>query len=158
MKHQSYEYRRRPLAVAGVILLASIGLASMPTRSWSAPGSDQSDTAQATAGVNRLITHLHQELKITPAQESLFQKVADVMRENAETMGSMAKQRADAAKTATAVDDLKSYAAISDAHADGTKKMITAFQPLYDSMSEDQKKTADQEFRDHYATHHRDRH
>jgi len=104
--------------------------------------------------VDGLIAHLHQELKITPAQETLFQKLADAMRENAETMSTLAKKRVDAAKTMTAVDDLKSYAEISEAHAEGAKKMISAFQPLYDSMSDDQKKAADEEFREHYATHH----
>lgn len=76
------------------------------------------------------------------------------MRENTDTMSTLAKKRADTANTMTAVDDLKSYADISEAHAEGTKRMITAFQPLYDSMSDDQKKTADREFREHYATHH----
>ena len=144
------------MVLAGVILLSSIGMASVPARSWADTASGQADTAQAkaSAGVNGLIAHLHEELKILPPQEPLFQKLADVMRENAETMGTLAKRRADAAKTMTAVEDLKSYAEISEAHAEGTKKMISAFQPLYDSMSDDQKKIADEEFREHYATHH----
>jgi len=135
-------------------------MASLPARSWSDTASGQANTAQAeaatkaAAGVDGLVAHLHHELKITPAQEALFQKLADVMRENAETMSTLAKRRVDAAQTMTAVDDLKSYAEISAAHAEGTKKMIAAFQPLYDSMSDDQKKTADEEFREHYATHH----
>jgi len=45
------------------------------------------------------------------------------------------------------VDDLQSYAAIADAHADGLKKLIPAFQALYTAMSDDQKKTADMLFR-----------
>ena len=161
MKHTSHESQARRLAVTAAILLSGIGMASLPARSWSDTASDQTSTAQvkgatnaAATGVGGLIAHLHQELKITPAQEALFQKLADVMRENAETMSTLAKKRADAAQTMTAVDDLKSYAEISEAHAEGSKKMIAAFQPLYDSMSDDQKKTADAEFREHYATHH----
>lgn len=69
------------------------------------------------------------------------------MRENAETMSRLAQERAEHAQTATALDDLKSYAEISEAHADGTKRMIQAFQALYDSMSPEQKNAADAEFR-----------
>jgi hypothetical protein len=148
------------LVITGAILLSSIGMATLPAGSWADTPSGQTDTAQAktatktATGVDGLIAHLHEELKITPAQEASFQKLADVMRENAETMSTLAKKRVDAAKTVTAVDDLKSYAEISEAHAEGAKKMVSAFQPLYDSMSDDQKKTADEEFREHYATHH----
>ncbi len=110
-----------------------------------------------TRGVDGLIAHLHEQFQITPAQEDLFQKLAAVMREDAATMKTLAQKRAEGAKTMTAVDDLKSYAQISEAHAEGAKKMIPAFEALYDSMSETQKKAADAEFRSHYSTHHRQR-
>lgn len=146
--------------IAGMVLLAGIAVASLSGGAWAdaaaapaAPGG--AATPGRPAGVEGLIGHLHQELKITPAQESLFLKVADVMREDAATMSTLAKKRADGAATMTAVDDLKSYAEISEAHAQGTKRMIPVFQELYSSMSEAQKKLADVEFRDHYATHHR---
>ncbi len=106
-------------------------------------------------GVDGLIAHLHGQFQITPAQEDLFQKLATVMREDAATMRTLAQKRAEGAKTMTAVDDLKSYAEISEAHAEGAKKMIPAFQALYDSMSEAQKKAADAEFRNHYSSRHR---
>ena len=145
-----------------MVLLAGIAVASLSCGAWadaagapaaSAPG--PSAAPGRPAGVEGLIGHLHQELKITPAQESLFLKVADVMREDAATMSTLAKKRADGAATMTAVDDLKSYAEISAAHAQGTQRMIPVFQELYSSMSEAQKKLADVEFRDHYAPHHR---
>ena len=46
-----------------------------------------------------------------------------------------------------AVDDLKSYGEITDAHADGIKKFTPVFATLYDSMSDAQKKQADTLFR-----------
>ena len=49
----------------------------------------------------------------------------------------------------TAIDDLKSYSEIADAHADGLKKFIPAFEPLYAGMSDAQKKSADTLFRQH---------
>jgi hypothetical protein len=45
-----------------------------------------------------------------------------------------------------AVDDLKSYGEIAEAHAAGIKKFVEAFEPLYSSMSDDQKKAADRAF------------
>ena len=59
------------------------------------------------------------------------------------------KARADKAKTMTAVDDLKSYAEIADAHADGLKKFVPAFEALYASMSDAQKANANTLFRGH---------
>jgi hypothetical protein len=56
------------------------------------------------------------------------------------------ERRAD--KNISALDDMKQYAEITQAHADGTKKLVDAFQPLYDSMSADQKKLADTTFRE----------
>jgi hypothetical protein len=159
LKIEKHGSRTRWPVVTGAFLLSGIAMASVPARSWADGPAVQAGAARARAatGVDGLIAHLHQELKITPAQEALFQKLADVMRENAETMSTLAKRRVDAAGTVTAVEDLKSYAEISEAHAAGAKKMITVFQPLYDSMSDDQKKAADAEFREHYATHHRHR-
>jgi hypothetical protein len=55
----------------------------------------------------------------------------------------------------TAVDDLKSYGEIADAHANGIKKLTPVFADLYTSMSDVQKKEADTLFRhgDHKHTH-----
>jgi hypothetical protein len=152
--------------ITSVILLSSIITASVPGATWAASATGQGNTAgqgttsapSAPGGVDGLIAHLHEAFKITPAQESLFQKLADVMRQDAEAMSALAKKRADDAKTMTAVDDLKSYSEISAAHAEGAKKMIPVFQALYDSMSADQKKAADDEFRVHYAAHHHRKH
>jgi hypothetical protein len=147
--------------------MSIIAIANMPARTWAAAASDQAGTAaQSTktapsavaVGVDGLIAHLHEVFKITPAQENLFQKLADVMRADANTMSVLAEKRANGAKTMTAADDLKSYSEISEAHADGTRKMIPVFQALYDSMSDAQKKAADDEFREHYAAHHHQKH
>jgi len=142
-------------------------MANLPGRTWANAPTGQAGTAPQTAktnpnasthGVDGLIAHLHEQFRISPTQETLFQKLADVMRENADTMNMLTKKRVDNAKTSTAVDDLKSYSEISEAHAAGTKKMIPVFQALYDSMSDAQKKAADAEFREHYAAHHHRKH
>lgn len=73
------------------------------------------------------------------------------MRDNAGTMDSLRQARTSQANSMTAVDDLKSYSQIADAHADGIRKLTPAFQALYDSMSDVQKKNADLIFQtDHH--------
>lgn len=90
---------------------------------------------------------MHDKLMITQAQEEQWGKVAQVMAENAKTMDTLTQARADRAKEMTAVDDLKSYGEITDAHADGIKKLTPVFATLYASMSDPQKKVADTLFR-----------
>ena len=90
---------------------------------------------------------LHAKLAITPAQEDLWKNLTQVMRDNEQTMEALTKARADKAKTMTAVDDLKSYAEITTAHAEGLKKFIPAFEALYGNMSDAQKTQADTLFR-----------
>lgn len=159
MNNIDQKSRARPLLIAAAIIAPAFTFATLPQRAWadtaSAPAAaTQPPKSKAAVGVDALIAHLHETLKITPAQESQFQKLADVMRENSQAMSMLAKKRSEAASRMSAVDDLKSYAEISKAHAEGTEKMVPVFQALYDNMPDDQKKIADQEFREHYATHH----
>jgi hypothetical protein len=119
----------------------STGSAAVSTKSSAA------QHGKEAPGIDAQVDHLHDSLKITAEQETLWRGVTDVMRENAETMSRLAQVRAEHAQTATAIDDLKSYAEISEAHAAATKRMIPVFQALYDSMSLEQKKAADAEFR-----------
>jgi len=99
------------------------------------------------------IKDLQVKLKITPAQEEPWNKVTQVMRDNAKTMEALYQARVGKAKAMNAVEDLKSYSEITQAHADGLKNFIPAFEALYTSMSDDQKKDADTLFR--YGGHHR---
>ncbi|MEX3936514.1 Spy/CpxP family protein refolding chaperone [Paraburkholderia phymatum] len=92
------------------------------------------------------INYLHSQLKITSAQESPWNNFADVMRSNSETMGNLFEQRR-ANPNVSALDDMKGYAEITQAHADGSKKLVDAFEPLYTSFSPEQKKLADETFR-----------
>jgi LTXXQ motif family protein len=154
-------FRTRRRRIAAVALSATIAIASLPL-AWSQTGASPAASTAAkshsgtegkretVSGIDALILHLHDSLKITPAQEQLWQQVAAVMRDNAATMTQLAKTRAENAGNRTALDDLKSYAEISEAHAEGTRKMIPVFETLYNSMSDEQKKAADVEFREHH--------
>jgi len=95
------------------------------------------------------IRELHKKLKITAAQEAEWNHFAEVMRDNAQTVDGVLKERSENLHTMSAVDDLRSYEKLADAHADGLKKLVPAFETLYNTMSEDQKKTADVVFAKH---------
>ena len=92
------------------------------------------------------IKHLHDQLKITADQEAQWKDVAQVMLDNASAIDSAVKDRVRMATGMTAIDDLKSYGAIVDAHADGIKKLAVVFAPLYSAMPEGQQKNADAVF------------
>ena len=109
------------------------------------------------ARVEAHIKRLHDQLKITSAEEPQWGGVAQAMRDNARQMQDAIAQRRDA-RGMTAVDDLKAYQAIADTHAQGLEKLLPAFQTLYDSMSDEQKKTADAIFskdRHHHKSMHK---
>ena len=97
--------------------------------------------------VEARIKYLHTKLNITPEQEPLWNNVAQVMLDNAKTMDELIKARSANAATMSPVDDLKSYSAIADAHADGLQKFIPVFESLYSSMSDAQKINASKLFR-----------
>lgn len=93
------------------------------------------------------IKDMHTQLMITPAEEAQWDKIADLMRDNAKTMDTLTQARIEHAKDMTAVDDLKSYGEIAQAHADGIKNLTPLFADLYAGMSDEQKKVADTLFR-----------
>ena len=137
------------LVVFAFVVLASPGISRAAS---SEPGMATAGKASKTERVEARIKELHTKLNITPAQEELWNKVAQAMRDNAKTMEALIKARSEKAGTMTAIDDLKSYGEIADAHADGLKKFIPAFEPLYAGMSDAQKKSADTLFRQHGRT------
>ncbi len=93
------------------------------------------------------IRKMHDKLKVSAAQEPLWEQVAAVMRSNDEKIDALGKERHDHAGTMTAVEDLRSYAAITDAHATATRTFIPPFEALYQAMSAEQQANADRIFR-----------
>jgi periplasmic protein CpxP/Spy len=120
--------------------------ASAPA-SMAQPNATKPNATKREARVEERITQLHSSLKITPQQDDQWSKFADVMRENAHTMGDLYRQRVAQRDSMSALDDMKQYAQITQADADGTKRLVDAFEPLYASLSPEQKKLADDSFR-----------
>lgn len=143
-------------ASAAATLLGAIVLASplfaasgevLPQASsqeaMTAPASDSA----GTASVEARIKVLHKKLHITAAQKPQWDNLAQVMRDNARAMADLQKQRAADAQSMSAVDVVKSYESVIEAHEDGMKKFVPPFEALYNTMSDAQKKTADSLFR-----------
>jgi LTXXQ motif family protein len=114
--------------------------------------STTSPETPAHGNVETHIRELHKKLQITDAEKPQWDALAQVMRDNAQKMVDLEKRRVAEAKSMTAVDVVKSYAEVIDAHEDGMKKFIPAFEDLYNSMSDSQKKIADSLFRSRART------
>ena len=70
------------------------------------------------------------------------------MRDNEAAMRRVSAEHSKAAgHIATAVEELRTYEAFSQAHVSGLKVLIDAFVVLYNSMSDTQKVNADSVFR-----------
>jgi beta-mannanase len=102
--------------------------------------------ASHSVEVEKHIKDLHAKLRITPAEESQWDKVAQTMRDNAMELDSAISKRDSLASHATAIEDLNSYGDMVQTHADSIKKLSTAFSELYDAMPDNQKKLADEVF------------
>jgi periplasmic protein CpxP/Spy len=140
--------------LAAATLLGMIVLASPLLAQTNPPATAQTDASKpaARAKTSRAdraetrVKQLHDQLKITAAQEPQWKAVAQAMRDDAAAMQSAIDKRKANRGKMTAIDDLQSYAEITETHLAGLKKLIPAFQALYDTMSPEQKKNADATF------------
>jgi len=98
--------------------------------------------------VEQRITDLHAALKITPDEETLWNGVAQAMRENAAAMDKLiASTQTAPPQNMSAMDDLNTYQNFTQAHLDGLKNLIGSFGKLYAAMPDAQKKVTDDVFR-----------
>jgi len=119
--------------------------AAGPAATQSAP-STTAGMKHSADRIEKRIKDMHDKLRITADQESLWGNVAQTMRDNGQAMRASMADRSTRLKTMTAVEDLKSYEAVADAHADGLKRLVPAFEALYAAMTPDQQQRADHMF------------
>ena len=142
-----------PLAAAGA-LLAGVALAQTAAPAAPAspapasPAAGDAAPARAHPAVEKRILDLRSKLKITPDETKAFDDFAQVMRDNANRMDGLAKTQQQGLATMTAVDQMKAYEAMAQAHADDMQRLVPSFSRLYEALSPEQKKLADQSFRD----------
>ena len=136
------------VTVLASTILISGAYAQSPARSAgvaSAPDASNVD-AKRDMAVERRIKDLHAKLKITQVEEAQWANVVKTMHDNAIELDKAIDKREAIVNSATAIDNLNAYGDVAQAHADGVKKLAAAFSPLYASMSDDQKKMADDVF------------
>ena len=141
-------------AVLSVMLLAT-GPVLAQTPAAQPPSAPAPKAATATTVAERVdqrAAKMHAHLKITPAQDSAWNAFAQVMRDNVTATDDAYKQRSASLQTMSAPDNMRNFAEIEQARAQGVQKLAATFQTLYDTLSDDQKKIADTMFR-HYGGH-----
>jgi periplasmic protein CpxP/Spy len=147
-----------PAMIAAGPVLAQTALAqtatpATPAQSAPAAGSPAAATPAAAskpplpAQVESRITTLHKRLQITSAQEADWNKFAQAMRDNAASSAQAYQDRANNLATMNAVENLQAYVQLEQARAQGLQGLLTAFQPLYNDLSPEQKTIADTMFR-----------
>ena len=111
----------------------------------------------AVQRINRRIAGLRAKLHITAAEEPQWHQFAEVMRDNARQIAPQFAEREKNFRSMNAVENMKSYAGIAEQHAKNMASLVPAFENLYNSLSAEQKRTADQLWRS-YAERARHRH
>lgn len=120
---------------------------AMPSHATAAR--QQGDTMASL--VERRIADLHSKLHITQDQSQQWDQFAQQMRDNARNIDQAYEQRAQKIGSMSAVDNMQSFADIEQQRSQDMQKLVPAFQTLYASLSDQQKQTADQLFRNYSA-------
>lgn len=144
------------LTRSAAVLFVAAGMTAIPALAQTPPAAAPAGPAMmqqaAPKHENALesrISSLHDQLKITADQEKKWLAVANVMRANAKASHELVAEKRKDEANLTAVADLNAYADIEEAHAKHVRKLAKVFSELYDAMSADQKKAADDVFREH---------
>jgi periplasmic protein CpxP/Spy len=139
---------RRGIVSVGAVMAMLIAVppvllaqpAPPPPQTAANPPSPQSEA-------DKRIQDLRAQLHITEAQLPQWNAFAQVMRTNATSTDTLFRQRAGAAASMNALDNMKSYAQVARTYADNTQALATAFEGLYDVLTPQQKQTVDTLFR-----------
>ncbi|MDB5978963.1 MAG: hypothetical protein JWR07_5723 [Nevskia sp.] len=139
----------RKAAAPALLTLALLSSAAwaQDTTAPAAPAKKAGHAQKHEDFVEKRISDLHTQLKITDQQSTQWAAFADTMRDNAKKTDEALKDRSQKIATLNADDAMKSYAALAQMHADNMQKMVTAFTSLYGVLSDEQKQTADVVFR-----------
>jgi hypothetical protein len=148
--------KRKTYQVAMLATLVVVMVAFLSTIFFVNANSSFAASKKKSAAVARLsaveyteaqIKQLQGALKITEAQQELWDNLTQVMRENAKDMDALtdtlAKERAESTKNMNAVEHMKLHSRITAAHSDQLEKFIPTFEAFYDSLSDEQRKTTD---------------
>jgi periplasmic protein CpxP/Spy len=155
---------RTPLLAAALFTsVAALGLGpafaqTTPALAKSGPSQTQSrHPARMLPGqmVDGRIAFLKAELKIAPAQETQWQDVATAMRQNANALDQAISNAREQRGTMDAVQRLTMREQFAKVRAENDARLLTAFKPLYASLTPEQQHVANELVVPHHGWHHR---
>jgi hypothetical protein len=156
----------KPVFAAALLTSAAV-LGLDPVLAQPAPAPADSATMQSQARhhagprmlpgqlVDGRIAFLKAELKITPEQETQWQSVATALRQNANALDQAISSARQQRGTMDAVQRLTVREQFDKARTENDERLLSAFKPLYASLSPEQQQIANQLFVQHHGWHHR---
>jgi hypothetical protein len=151
--------------LAAALLTSVAALALGPASAQTTPPAPDSGTAQTQARhharmlpgqlVDGRIAFMKAELKIAPAQETQWQQVAAAMRENASALDQAISNARGQRGTMDAVQRLTLREQFAKVRAENDARLLTAFKPLYASLTLEQQQIANDLVVPHHDRHHR---
>ena len=153
----------RLVGILGLVALAAMAspILPSPSRAADAPAKPKAShpvkpattvrPSQLRPGVVKLekrIAMLRDQLGITAAQRKPWREFAAVLRANESAMYVVVARRASRIRTGSAPENMRLYGLVAAVHAANVQRLLGAFQPLYDVLSERQRKIADTVLRD----------
>ena len=146
------QIRYAAVIAAGLLSLPAGALAQSPSASTPNAGSPFGPTGATAARVETRIKELHTQIGVTQAETAQWDRFAQLMRDNARDMDRILSERALQFPSMNAVQDMQSYQQVDEAHAQHLRKLVPAFQSLYEALSPEQQQKADQAFRTRSAS------
>ena len=147
----SAQNQQNPGGMMGMMGPGMMGPGMMGGHDGSGPGMMRWGPAMCSAMASHLegrLAYTKAELKITEAQESLWNAYAAAARDNTKTMvghcTAIMSQRGTS--TVSLPERLEEHEQLLGSQLDAIRAMNKALKPLYAALSDDQKKTADQLF------------
>jgi hypothetical protein len=156
--------RKSVLAAALLAGVGAVGIA--PAFAEVAPAPANAGAAQVPAHrhlqrmlpgqrVAGQIAYLKAELKITPAQESLWSPVAQAMRDNAQALDQAILRARQEKKPLDAVQRIALRESFAKTRSENEARFLASFKPLYAALSPAQQQAANELFAPHHGWHRR---
>ncbi|HEX7814646.1 Spy/CpxP family protein refolding chaperone [Dyella sp.] len=143
---------KNALRILAVPALLSLAMLAPAAWAQTTPAAGSSSGAKSHAqrhadAVETRITQLHTQLAITDQESKQWDAFAQTMRDNAKSADDAFRDRRTKLSSMAAPDAMKSYADLTQLHADNMKKLSSAFSDLYAVLSPEQKQAADTLYR-----------
>ncbi len=149
MRRISFSSRAvRTLAISALIACAgTLPAVAQTAPDQTAPQAGRMPGMGMEQMVRQRLARLHEQLRITPAQQGAWDQFEQSSMQNAAALDGAFRQRAAQVPTMTAVQNLQSFADLQMQQAQDMQRLVPAFQQLYGALSPEQQQTADELFR-----------